>query len=132
MIEDYDLTIAIPTKDRYVLLNNLLNSLNNQKFKQFYIIIIDASDNYNTIKKNFPHLNIKQYKFMHPNLPLQRWESIKRSATKYIGFLDDDITLPDNYLKEIMKYLILPDKKIGGVCGWLENVPNIKKVNLYL
>ena len=43
-MNNYNLTIAIPTKDRYDLLYNLLKSLDFQSYTNFLVLIIDVSD----------------------------------------------------------------------------------------
>ena len=129
-MNNYNLTIAIPTKDRYELLYNLLESLDFQSYTNFLVLIIDVSDIFREIDCSIYKLKIEHHRFKYPNLPYQRWEAINKCKTKYIGFLDDDVTLPQNYLDAIMKHLMLPDSSLGGVTGWLEDVPKIKKSKL--
>ena len=75
------LTIAIPTKDRYFKIRNLLKSLEKQTFSDFLILIIDASESFVNLELEFPKLNMAQVKFEKPNLPLQRFEALSLVKT---------------------------------------------------
>ena len=123
------LTIAIPTKDRYSKLRNLLKSLEKQSTNKFFILIIDASEKFINLKVEFPNLNLTQIKFDKPNLPLQRFEAIKLAKTKFLGFFDDDVTISYDYINTVFKYLQNSPANIAGCSGWIENVP-LKKTSL--
>ena len=90
-----DITVVVPVKDRFNLLQLALNSINNQNLLPRLVIIVDdASDK--KIKLN------KKYKFNYKLLrnkknigvSASRNIGIKLCKTKYVSFIDtDDIWL---------------------------------------
>ena len=123
------LTIAIPTKDRYFKIRNLLKSLEKQTFSDFLILIIDASESFVNLELEFPKLNMAQVIFDKPNLPLQRFEAVSLVKTKYLGFFDDDVTISNDYIDTIFCYLENSPDDIAGCSGWIENTP-LKKIRI--
>ena len=117
------LTVAIPTKNRYEKIKHLLDSLNFQSFKKFKILIIDASDRIKDLAAIYPQLNINQIPFNEGNLPFQRWYAILQCQTKYLGFLDDDVTFNENFIEQLILALENSDENIAGISGWIENTP---------
>ncbi len=95
-----DITVVVPVKDRFNLLQLALNSINNQNLLPRLVIIIDdASDK--KIKLN------KKYKFNYKLLrnkknigvSASRNIGIKLCKTKYVSFIDTD----DIWLKKKLK-----------------------------
>ena len=81
------LTIAIPTKDRYFKIRNLLKSLEKQTFNDFLILIIDASESFVNLELDGKETYLKasiesyedltkpkdqRYEFVYPNFSLTR------------------------------------------------------------
>ena len=69
-MNNYNLTIAIPTKDRYDLLYNLLKSLDFQSYTNFLVLIIDVSDVFREIDCSIYKLKIEHHRFKYPNFCL--------------------------------------------------------------
>ena len=76
----------------------MCNSLNNQKFKNFEIIICDQNKNNKNkiLLKIFKNLRIKYIK-SKVGLSLARNKGIYSSKGDFLIFLDDDITVENTF-----------------------------------
>lgn len=87
-------SIVIPTYNRGYLLTSLLESLKEQTFKDFEVVICDdgSTDNTEEIVEQFAvNLDIKYIKLMNHGGPAgPRNEGIKKASGKYVAFLDSD------------------------------------------
>lgn len=119
------LSIAIPTYNRYPKLRRLLKSLAVQDCDICNILIIDASEEIQSLESFASKLPISHIKAIEPNLPLQRWQAIELCDTEFIGFLDDDVTLDFNYLSEITRFLTRSNDMVAGSTGWVEGIPKV-------
>lgn len=109
------ITIIIPTKNRPTYLINLVDSIDIQKKEPMELIIVDQSSEYNndiSLKKNY-------IKYFHrtdiSNLSDAKNFGLKYSSGKYIGFLDDDILLKENFLEELNSCLKNNPLGVSGV-----------------
>ena len=87
------LTTIIPTYNRAALVKRAIQSVLNQTFQDFEIIVVDDSsvDNTEEVVKGFRDDRIRYIR--HPNnkgLPAGRNTGIKVASGEYIAFLDDD------------------------------------------
>jgi len=116
-------SVIISTKNRAQDVIRCLGSISIQTILPDEIIIVDSSDTVGLKSKlsAFRALNIK-YVHSKPGLTLQRNVGIKASSGDVIIFLDDDVTLDKDYIKEIM-YVFdnCPAQPIGGVTGQIVN-----------
>jgi len=94
MIKKPLVSIIIPTQNRASLLKRAIQSVLNQTFQDFEIIIVDdnSKDNTKEIIRLFKDKRIKYiYKSRLPHNPAStRNEGIIKAKGKYIAFLDDD------------------------------------------
>ena len=98
-------SIVIPTYNQANLLNRCLQSITQQKFKNYEIIIIDnySKDNTSKIVKKFNN-KIKYIKFKnHGIIAKSRNLGIKKSKGKWICFLDSDDTWAPHKLQRLFK-----------------------------
>jgi len=99
------LTIIIPTLNEEKRIPLLLSDLSKQTYKNFHIIIVDASSKNNTLKKvrEFKNkLSLSIIKSNQQNVCYQRNLGAKHCSTEWLIFMDADIRIPKNFLKEIM------------------------------
>ena len=91
-----NISIIIPTRNRYQKLINTINYLSKNSFFFREIIIVDSSDknkkDIKKIKNKYKNLKIKIF-YSKPSISLQRnigLNKVKKN-TNYIMFLDDDV-----------------------------------------
>lgn len=105
-----DITIVICTKDRPVDLGNLLDSLKKQTCDLDDIIIVDGSDSPGPVKEvvdKYTDLPIRYSTLRPPGLTRQRNFGISkvREESNWIGFLDDDLVLEPDAVKNLKDFL---------------------------
>ena len=91
-------TIVIPTYNRAHLIVKTIDSVLNQKFKDFELIIVDDGSIDNTELVVAPYLNsfVHYYKNKNAERAAARNFGILKSIGKYVTFCDsDDIIYPD-------------------------------------
>lgn len=123
-IKGKKLTIAIPTYKRENLLKESLKSaINQKKFDDYEIIIVDNDDNFDNKKcleivRSFNCDKIKYYK-NKSNLGMYgNWNRcIELASGEYITILNDDDWLEENYLFEMMNNI---GKKDGIFCDYFK------------
>lgn len=100
--------IIIAVYEREEELGKLLESLENQVFKDFKVVVVDDGSK-NTLKgmvaKFESKLNIKYYYKENSGPGLSRNFGMQKSYADYYIFLDSDTIIPPQYLKEIFKAL---------------------------
>jgi glycosyltransferase involved in cell wall biosynthesis len=94
------ISIVIPTYNASKYITDTVNSILNQDFDDYEIIIVDdnSTDNTYEIIKNLSSAKIKYYRLdqNHGGPSLPRNIGIKKSRSKYIAFCDsDDLFAPD-------------------------------------
>jgi len=116
-------TIIIPTKNRPKEIIDCLESVLAQSMLPQEIVIIDGGDGY-TLKEELNQLYLDKYNISlkHVNVDVgtarARNVGADHAEGEYIIFLDDDVVLDKDYIKEILRvHQIYPKEKIGGVTG---------------
>lgn len=117
-MENQLISIIIPTYNRASLLPKAVNSVINQTYKNWELIIVDdgSTDNTKEIVRQFSNKDkrIKYFYQENKGQPSAMNVGVKNSQGEFIAFLDDDDEwLPLKLEKQI--YKILQDKKIGIV-----------------
>jgi len=98
-------SIIIPVKDRVSFIEDCLNSVLNQSYKNFEIILVDDNSEEN-IKNRFRELSELDNRIMfYENIDQEgvsaaRNEGSSLAKGEYVMFLDDDDQLEEGYLKE--------------------------------
>ena len=106
--------ILIPTYNRYNVLGNLLEDLENQTFSEFCVTIIDQSENFNKdFYKNFKiHIDLVRQEI--PGLWKARNNAIKNTTEKVIALLDDDSRINNDWLIKHLNCLEYFDSEISA------------------
>lgn len=118
MIKDLSIAVAIPTFNRNDDLSRCLNSLSQQTWRDFEIIIITSGD-CEEVKKtvdNFNNLRIRIVKQQRNGMVEARNLGWRNSSSDIICFIDDDSVVSQEWLYEIKK-TFLTSADIGGVSG---------------
>ena len=108
-------SVIIPTHNKNNLLKRAIQSVYDQTFKDYEIIVVDDTWTTTEISDDYPNIH-----FLHiPSTPypaVSRNAGIKVSNGKYIAFLDDDdIWYPDKLKRQILFLERYPE--IGLVCS---------------
>lgn len=125
-----NIAIIICTKDRPKDLGVILKSLVVQSVKLNEVIIVDGSDqSVESVATTFRDvLPIKYWHVRPPGLTKQRNFGISKldSGTDWVGFLDDDLELDENCLKNLVTFIkTREDVKGVGLC--IKNQRDLKK-----
>jgi glycosyltransferase involved in cell wall biosynthesis len=100
-------SVIIPTYNNCFELENCLNSLVNQTYKDFEVIVINdgSTEDYSWLMHKTMGINISYIKITNSGGPARpRNIGISKSVGEYTCFLDsDDLWLP-NYLESILKH----------------------------
>ncbi len=118
-------SVVIPTYNRYEYLLNAVNSVKNQDFKEFEIIIInDGSTDINYYEKNLSGPNINQIDVKENQKIKNGFASdairnigIENAQGKYIAFLDDDDIWLINKLNKQYNLLESSQNKMSSTDG---------------
>ncbi len=113
----HNLCLIIPTKDRPLELERLFNSIDSQSIHPAQIIIVDGGDpGINWLMEKFPGLPIDYLQVLPPGLTRQRNAGLRivRDDINLVGFLDDDIVLEPDCLKNMLAFWESTENKIGG------------------
>ena len=99
------LSVIIPTLNRYQHLGNVLSDFERQDYKNFEIIIVDQSDDFNaSFYKQF-NLDIKVVRQKEKALWLARNTAIKKASAEIIALSEDDVRINSNWLSEHLRCL---------------------------
>ena len=122
-----DLSIVIPTINRYDDLENTISYLFNQSFQQFEIIVIDQTDDghYKALssRDRLVHLREKE-----KSASRARNIGLCRAKSDLVLFLDDDVIIEnEDYLRNVVSHF--DDGALSGVVGPIIDV-NSKEVRM--
>lgn len=102
-------SIVLPTYNRKRLISRAINSVLNQTFRNWELIIVDDGSNDNTFEVVDSYLqkheNIRYIKHSNRKPPLSQNAGILLSVGKYISFLGSDDEYKPTYLEERINYL---------------------------
>lgn len=130
-----NISIIIPTYNRYDDLSQTLDSIFFQTRYPNEILIIDDSENEsisNLIKREKSRFEKREIDLKYYRNPHQKGSGIARNfgmklaQGEIILFLDDDVILDPNYIAEILKVYKQNPHAIG-VQGYITNLKNISK-----
>ena len=111
-------SVIVTTFNREKLLQETLDAILNQTFKDFELIIIDnySLDNTKEVVKSYNDDRIRYFKNQNDGIiAINRNFGIKKSKGEYIAFCDDDdLWMPDKLEKQLSEFE--KDAQIGLVC----------------
>lgn len=111
------LCLIIPTKDRPFELERLFNSMVSQEILPEQIIVVDGGDpGTKGVVDKFSNLPIDYLQVLPPGLTRQRNAGLNRVKDNIdlIGFLDDDIVLQNNCLKNMLDFWEEAGEDVAG------------------
>jgi glycosyltransferase involved in cell wall biosynthesis len=117
-------TIIIPTLNEEKNLPNLLSDLQNQSYKNFNIVVVDANSKDKTqkiAKKYKANLIVSNKK----NVSYQRNLGAKEAKTEWLVFMDADNRIPKNYLISLKRHAMELDPDI--LSTWFKPDTNLRQ-----
>lgn len=121
------ISVIIATRNRAEALERIsLPSLLKQTFKDFEVIVWDASDNDDSalVVKKFPELNIRYFKAPRVGSCSQRNDAVKVARGEIIYFIDDDSEVSPDALEAI--YEAMSTEEIVGCSPREKQIENSK------
>ena len=127
------ISVVIATKNRLKDIIKCIESILIQTLLPDEIVIVDASDT-QELKSRIKEFKAEKTKiiYLHTRAGMTyQWNiGVKNSFGDIIFILDDDTILEKDFIKEIVNVFENDkERKIGGVCGDIINVGNIKTKN---
>lgn len=118
--QNYEVTVLIPTLDRYPYLRELLGQLRTQSIKPLEIIIVDQTEKDlrdTGIPSEFGDLPLRMIYQDSPGQCSSRNAGLEIARGEYVLFLDDDDEVKDDVIERHLKNLFLfdADTSSGGV-----------------
>ncbi len=100
-------SIIIPTYNRADFIGKTINSVLNQTYKNFEIIVIDdgSTDNTREVVNNIKDERIHYYKKENEERAAARNFGVKKAKGEYVTFLDSDDLFYENHLEEANIFL---------------------------
>lgn len=99
------ISVIIPTLNRYSYLKDVLRDLERQTYKNFEVIVVDQSDEFNITFYPNRDLNLKYWYQEEKALWRARNEAIKKCAGDYILLYDDDSRVEPDWIEQHIKTL---------------------------
>ena len=124
-------SVIIPVYNGEKTITKALNSLKNQTFSDFEVVIIDDGSNDRTKKIINKYQNedsrFRYYYQENAGVSVARNEGIKLSDGNFICFLDSDDYFEDTYLEKMYETMIKSDSDVC-YCGYNIITPNSKTI----
>jgi len=100
-------SIVIPTYNRANIISYAINSILNQSFVDYEILIIDDGSNDDTedVVKSYSNAKIKYIKTKNHGVAHARNTGIKLATGNYVGFLDSDDLMEDYHLQTAFNFI---------------------------
>jgi glycosyltransferase involved in cell wall biosynthesis len=98
-------SVIIPTLNRYQYLKDALHDLEKQTYKNFEVIIIDQSEQFNESFYNDFDLRLQVKHQREKLLWTARNKAVQMSSADYLLFFDDDSRVDPDWLEQHMKAL---------------------------
>ena len=127
----HKIALIIPTRNRPVLLSNLLRSLQAQTVPADQVIIVDGSDQPIEAQiKQFLTPGVSYLRVFPPSLTRQRNEGVKvlDEDITLAGYLDDDIVMESDAVEAMLRFWEHCPDDVGGSSF---NITNPGRVSLF-
>ena len=128
--EKPNISVVIATKNRFKDIIRCIESILVQTLLPDEIVIVDSS-NTDELKSNLDDLLHDKITFKYIHAPLSLTQARNAGVRERIGniviFLDDDVILDNDYIKEIVRVFNNDsERKIGGVTGNIIDKPKLQ------
>ncbi|MHC5613119.1 MAG: glycosyltransferase family 2 protein [Nostoc sp.] len=104
-----EISVILCTYNREEYLSNCINSVVNQTFKNWELLVVDDGSQDNTFEIVNPYVqkfnNIRYLKHQNKKLGYSKNTGVQASFGKYITFIDSDDTYKPNHLESRLEYM---------------------------
>ena len=110
-------SVIIPTYNRSNILNRTVDSVLNQNYSDFEVIVVNdgSDDNTSEIINSYDDPRITLYEQENKGLSAARNKGINMSEGEYISFIDDDDEYFTNFLQKAVEELENESSSCGAV-----------------
>lgn len=98
-------SVIIPTLNRYEYLKDVFKDLENQTYKNFEVIVVDQTDNFQEAFYKDWKLDLKYWFQEEKALWKARNEAIKAAKGEYVLLYDDDSLVENDWIEQHLKTL---------------------------
>ena len=117
------ISVIIPTYNSSETIGETLNSVFNQTFKDFEVILINdgSTDDLNLVLQNFQDIRLRVFSYPNGGLAIARNRGIKQANGEYLAFLDADDLWHEDKLKTHFEALEVAKKsnsKVAVAYSW--------------
>lgn len=101
-------SIIVPVSRNEYYIKNLLKSFlnSNPDYSNFFeVILVTSSPVKLNIKSEFKDINIKVVECARTHPSVKRNAGVKESSGRYLGFIDDDVKIKENWVEELISQL---------------------------
>lgn len=96
-------SVVIPTLNRYNYLEDILQDLEKQTYRNFEVIVCDQSEEFNEAIYQSRQLDIKVIRQSEKALWLARNQCVKAARGEYIAFSEDDVRVQPDWLVQHLR-----------------------------
>jgi len=115
LISQYpEVSVIIPTLNRYDYLKDVLKDLEDQDYKNFEVIVVDQSEPYNAEFYSGFNLNINLIRQEEKALWLARNTAIINSKGEFIALSEDDVRIKPDWITSHLKCLDFFDAQVSA------------------
>lgn len=110
-------SIVIPTFNRAYCINKTIESVQQQTYPNWELLIIDdgSTDNTKEVIKKIKDLKVKYYKTKHGNACMARNTGLENAKGDFITYLDSDDYLYPEFLETVLDFFTKNPEKVFAV-----------------
>ncbi|MBO3463540.1 glycosyltransferase family 2 protein [Aetokthonos hydrillicola Thurmond2011] len=112
-------SVIIPTYNRIKYISRAINSVINQTFRDYEIIVVDDASTDGTVKfirENYPNITLVQLS-KNSGAGAARNQALSIAKGNFIAFLDSDDQWEKNYLETQIHYIQSDSNNVLAFCG---------------
>ncbi|MCM4158773.1 glycosyltransferase family 2 protein [Antarcticibacterium flavum] len=130
MLNSPTISIITPTYNRAHLLPRMLDSIINQNYANWELVIADdgSKDNTEEVVLNYKDSRIRYFKSDNRGATVQRNFGVSKATGDYIIFLDSDDWVEKDWLEKLTSNLIPENNNVIVTCGWRKVNQNFNEI----
>ena len=132
MTDSPTVSVVIPTYNRADVLPRAIESVFEQTFQDFEIVVVDdgSTDDTETVVASYDDERLTYIRQPNQGANAARNRGIERARGSYVSFLDSDDELLPSHLARIVDTVSESDPEVGGVCTSYRIVDSVRGTRL--